>query len=195
MTKDIQVTDIGTFNGLDGMERLRREAETLLLSSPKIVIAVAGLPGCGKTVFVKDFARLGFGHLRKNDVMVIDDNTLYSTTFWKLKWEKIMLNKDSWPDYLNALDCKMIIFSNWVPSRFLDYADILVNLTVSERLRLFRLNKREKKNPKKIGIQMKKTTIPIEEPFSVNLSITLRNDNRISFLWCLFWMLRRGIPQ
>ncbi|OPY14629.1 MAG: hypothetical protein A4E66_00352 [Syntrophus sp. PtaB.Bin001] len=187
------MTDIGTFKGFEGMERLRREVETLLLSSPKIVIAVAGLPGCGKTAFVKDFVRFGFGRLRKRDIVVIDDNTIYSTSFWRLNWQKISLRKNSWQNYMDTLDCKVIIFSNWVPSRFLDSADILVNLAVSERQRLSRLQNRERKNPEKIEIQMKKTTVPIEQPFSVQLSMTLQNDNRISFVWCLFWMIRRGI--
>jgi len=187
------VTDIGTFEGIAGMERLRREVEIRLLRSPKIVIAVAGLPGSGKTVFVKDFARLGFGHLRKKDLAVIDDNTLYSTSFWRLEWKKMILHKNAWKDYLAALDCKVVIFSNWIPSRFLDSADILVNLAVSEHQRLSRLKNRERENPGKITIQMEKTTLPVEEPFSVNLTMTLQNDNRISFLWCLFWMVHRGL--
>ncbi len=187
------MTDIGIFKGFEGMERLRLEVEMLLQSSPKIVIAVAGLPGCGKTVFVKDFVRFGFGRLRKRDLVVIDDNTIYSTSFWRLDWEKIILSKDSWQTYLDTLDCKVVIFSNWIPSRFLDSADILVNLAVSEQQRSSRLQNRERKNPEKIVIQMKKTTIPIEHPFSVHLSMTLQNDNRISFLWCLFWMIRRGL--
>jgi len=87
----------------------------------------------------------------------------------------------------------VVIFSNWVPSRFLDSADILVNIDVSEPERLSRLKKRERKHPEKFRIQEKKTTLHVEPPFSVNLSMTLINDTRISFLWCLFWMMRRGL--
>jgi len=187
------VTDIGVFEGIRGMERLRREVEALLLRSPRIVIAVAGLPGCGKTVFVKDFARLGFGRLRKRDLAVIDDNTLYSTPFWRLNWRKLNLRKDSWKECLDALDCRVVVFSNWAPSRFLDSADILVNLAVSEQRRFSRLNNRERKNRGKVAIQMQKTAIPVEEPFSVNLTMTLIHDNRRSFLWCLYWLVRRGL--
>jgi len=68
-----------------------------------------------------------------------------------------------------------------------------VNLAVSEHQRLSRLKNRERENPGKITIQMEKTTLPVEEPFSVNLTMTLQNDNRISFLWCLFWMVHRGL--
>jgi len=185
--------DIGTFNGIEGMERLLREVEALLMHSSKIVIAVAGLPGSGKTFFVKNFVRFGFGHLRKKDLVVIDDNTIYSTSFWRLEWKKIIFSKDSWKDFLDSLDCKVVIYSNWVPSRFLDHADILVNLAIREQERSSRLKKRERKKPGKFKIQMGKTTIPVEEPFSVNLSMTLLNDSRVSFLWYLFWMLRRGL--
>ncbi|OPY90339.1 MAG: hypothetical protein A4E72_00697 [Syntrophus sp. PtaU1.Bin208] len=193
MTREIQERDIGTMEGIEGMEQLRREVENLLLSSPKIVVAVAGLPGSGKTVFVKDFARLGFGRLEKKDLVVIDDNTLYTTSFWKLNWEKVALRKDHWKDFLATLDCRVVIFSNWVPSRFLDFADILVNLAVSETGRLSRLRKRERRHPEKFEIQRKKTTLPVEPPFSANLTMTLIHDNRISFLWCLYWRVRRGL--
>ncbi len=193
MTREIQERDIGTMDGIKGLERLRREVENLLLSSPKIVVAVAGLPGSGKTVFVKDFVRLGFGHLGKKDLVVIDDNTLYTTSFWKLNWKKLPLRKDLWKDFLAALDCKVVIFSNWVPSRFMDSADILVNLAVSEPRRLSRLRKRERRHPEKFEIQQKKTTLPVEQPFSANLTMTLIHDNRISFLWDLFWRVRRGL--
>ncbi|SEL94778.1 hypothetical protein SAMN04489760_101111 [Syntrophus gentianae] len=193
MTREIQERDIGTMDGIEGLERLRREVENLLLSSPKIVVAVAGLPGSGKTVFVKDFVRLGFGRLGKRDIVVIDDNTLYTTSFWKLNWKKVPLRKDLWRDFLATLDCKVVIFSNWVPSRFMDSADILVNLAVSEPRRLSRLRKRERKHPEKFEIQQKKTTLPVEPPFSANLTMTLIHDNRISFLWGLFWKVRRGL--
>lgn len=193
MTREFQEKDIGTMDGIEGLERLRREVENLLLSSPKIVVAVAGLPGSGKTVFVKDFVRLGFGRLGKKDIVVIDDNTLYTTSFWKLKWKKVPLRKDLWKDFLATLDCKVVIFSNWVPSRFMDFADILVNLAVSEPRRLSRLRKREKRHPEKFEIQQKKTTLPVEPPFSANLTMTLIHDNRISFLWGLFWRVRRGL--
>ena len=191
MTEEIQ--DLGTFDGIEGMERLRLEAEDLLLRSPKIVIAVAGLPGSGKTVFVKDFARFGFGRLGKRNLVVIDDNTLYSTPFWRLTWKKLNLRKESWQDFLASRDCRAVIFSNWVPSRFLDSADILVNLAVPEPRRLSRLRKREKGHPEKFDIQQKKTTLPVEPPFSVGRSMTIINDTRFSLLWCLFWMLRRGL--
>lgn len=193
MTREIQEKDIGTFEGLAAMERLRQEVESLLLHSPKIVIAVAGLPGSGKTVFVKDFVRFGFGRLGKKDLVVIDDNTLYSTSFWRLTWKKLILRKDSWKDCLDSLPGKVVIFSNWVPSRFLGFADILVTLDISEPERLSRLRKRERKHPEKFQIQQDKTTLPVELPFSVDLSMTLINDNRISLLWCLFWMVRRGL--
>lgn len=154
------------------------------------------LPDCraaGKTVFVKDFARFGFGRLGKRNLVVIDDNTLYSTPFWRLTWKKLNLRKESWQDFLASRDCRAVIFSNWVPSRFLDSVDILVNLAVPEPRRLSRLRKREKRHPEKFEIQQKKTTLPVEPPFSVGRSMTIINDTRISFLWCLFWMLRRGL--
>ncbi|MFA5321606.1 MAG: hypothetical protein WC373_02955 [Smithella sp.] len=191
MTRKIQMMDIGTFRGIKGMERLRREVEALLLHSSKVVIAVAGLPGAGKTVFVKDFVRFGFGHVRKKDVVVIDDNTIYSTSFWRLKWKKVIFRKDSWKDFLDSLNYKVVIYSNWVPSRFLDSADILVNIAVSETHRSSRLKIRERKRPEKFEIQMKKKTIPVEDPFSVNMVMTIYNDTRVSFFWSLFWMVRR----
>jgi predicted ATPase len=185
--------DIGTFKGIEGLERLRREVENFLMHSPRVIIAIAGLPGSGKTVFVKDFVRLGFGRIGKKDLVVIDDNTLYSTTFWRLKWKKLTLNKDTWKDFLESLNGKVVIFSNWIPSRFLISADILIHLTVSEDLRLSRLKNRERKHPEKFIIQQKKTTIPAETPFYVKMSMTLYNDKRISFLWAIYWMVRRGL--
>jgi predicted ATPase len=195
MTREFKDRHIGTFKGIEGMERLRREADNLLRCSSKIVIAVSGLPGSGKTVFVKDFVRFGFGRLSRKDLVVIDDSIIYSTSLWRLAWKKVNLHKETCQNFLASLDCKAVILSDWVPSRFLDSAEILVNLSVSEPRRLSRLRKREKRHPEKFEIQQRKTILPVEPPFSVNLSMTLINDNRISFLWCLFWMVQRGLVK
>jgi hypothetical protein len=42
MTREFKDRHIGTFKGIEGMERLRREADNLLRCSSKIVIAVSG---------------------------------------------------------------------------------------------------------------------------------------------------------
>ena len=87
------MTDIGTYKGTKGLDKLYQEIRATLEYKGKAVVAIAGLPGSGKTYMVKRFVRLGFGAIGRKDILVIDDNTIYSTRFWRLKWKKIQIEK------------------------------------------------------------------------------------------------------
>jgi hypothetical protein len=177
--------DIGTYEGTAGLERLLQEINEVLSHNKRAVIAIAGLPGSGKTYLVKSFARLGFGSFGRKDILVIDDNIIYSTRFWRLKWEKIKIEKKSSESFLDSSGAKVVFFSNWIPSRFLASADLYIILQLSESERLKRLKKRERKAPEKFHIQKDKDVIPVEEPFDCDSVMTIINhsDEMYRCIW------------
>jgi hypothetical protein len=183
--------DIGTYEGTAGLVRLLQEINTILAHNKKAVIAIAGLPGSGKTYMVKSFVRLGFGSLRRKDILVMDDNIIYSTGFWRLKWEKIKIDKKSSGSLLDSSGAKVIFFSNWIPSRFLVSADLYVILQLGESERLKRLKNRERKAPEKFHIQKDKDVIPIEEPFECKSFMTIVNYSGEMYRWHFLWLIRR----
>jgi len=183
--------DIGTHKGPEGLERLFREIQTVLAHKKRVVVAIAGLPGAGKTCLVKRFVRLCFGNIHRKDIQVIDDNTIYSTRFWRLQWEKIRLEKESSRSFLDSTEAKVIFFSNWIPSRFLAFADIYVILKLSEEERVNRLKRRERKAPEKFLVQKAKDVIPVEEPFACPRVMTLVNHSGGIYRWHCIWAVRR----
>ena len=187
--------DIGTYEGIEGLERLSQEINIILAHKKKAVIAIAGLPGSGKTVIVKKFVRLGFGNIGRKDILVIDDNIIYSTRFWRLKWEKIKIDKKSSGSLLDSTGAKVIFFANWIPSRFLASADLYVILQLSENERLKRLKYRERKAPEKFHIQKNKDLIPMEEPFECPKVMTLVNHSGGLYRWYFLWLIRRTISR
>ncbi len=186
--------DIGTYQGSEGLERLLQEINTILAHKKRAVIAIAGLPGSGKTFMVKRFVRLGFGNFGRKDILVIDDNTIYSTKFWRLKWEKIEHDKKSSGSFLDSTGAKVVFFSNWVLSRFLESADLYVVLQLSESEREKRLKRRERKAPEKFHIQKNKNMIPMEEPFACPSVMTIVTNSGGMWRWHLMWLIKRMFP-
>ncbi len=127
--------------------------------------------------------------------MVIDDNIIYSTRFWKLHWEKIKLEKKSCKNFLDSISSKILFFSNWIPSRFLDFVDILINVKVNEDERITRLGKRYRKTPEKILIQKAKTTLPIETPFEYHSVMTFSDHHNEMSSWGALWIIKRLFLQ
>ncbi|MBN2538674.1 MAG: hypothetical protein JXB09_01340 [Deltaproteobacteria bacterium] len=185
------MTDIGTHKGPEGLEKLFQEIRTILAHKKRVVVAIAGLPGAGKTCLVKRFVRLGFGNIRRKDIQVIDDNTIYSTRFWRLQWEKIQIDKRSSRSFLDSTGAKVTFFSNWIPSRFLEFADIYVILKLGENERVNRLKRRERKAPEKFLVQKAKEVIPLEEPFECPRVMTLVNHSDGIYRWHCIWAIRR----
>jgi hypothetical protein len=185
------MTDIGTYKGPEGLERLFQEIRTIFAHKKRVVVAIAGLPGAGKTCLVKRFVRLGFGNISRKDIRVIDDNTIYSTRFWRLQWEKIRLEKETSRSFLDSTDAKVTFVSNWIPSRFLAFADIYVILKLGENERVNRLKRREKKAPEKFLVHKAKDMIPLEEPFECSRVMTLINHSGGMYRWHCIWAVRR----
>ncbi|HOO89206.1 MAG TPA: AAA family ATPase [Syntrophales bacterium] len=183
--------DIGTYKGPEGLERLFQEIRTILAHKQRVVVAIAGLPGAGKTRLVKRFVRLGFGTMGRKDIQVVDDNTIYSTKCWRLHWEKIHLDKRESRSFLESTGAKVVFFSNWIPSRFLGFADIYVILKLDEEERVKRLKRRERKAPEKFLVQKAKEEIPLEEPFECPRVMTLANHPNGMFRWHCMWAVRR----
>ena len=101
---------MGVYTGSRGLDALLTETNKVLSRKEKVIIALAGLPGCGKTFIVKNFTRFGFGNFPRSAVKIIDDNNIYTTKLWKLHWEKIKLDKNIWQDFVNAQDFKVLFF-------------------------------------------------------------------------------------
>ncbi|MCX5852447.1 MAG: AAA family ATPase [Deltaproteobacteria bacterium] len=185
--------DLGTFQGKQGCEVLLRAVNDLLREKGKVVIALAGLPGSGKTHVAKQFVRFGFGSIPRRDITVIDDNTVYTTRFWRLHWDKLPGEKKIIGDFVGSASAKVIFFSNWIPGRFLDNADIMIFLTTDEEIRLARLQRRYRHHPDKFLIQKEKRTIPLEDSFRYGKSLTLINNSREITAWLIQWMIKRII--
>jgi hypothetical protein len=183
--------DLGKYEGKPGFEVLLKETNSLLSVKKKVVITIASLPGVGKTYFAKNFARFGYGNFRRRDITVIDDNIIYSTRFWKLNWNKITGDKKTITNMVSSIDTRIVFFSNWIPSRFIYFADIMIYLETSEHKRLDHLKKRYRKAPEKFFIQKEKTTIPVESPFECNRCMTLINNSNELMMWSIEWMIRR----
>ena len=188
---DCSMTHIGVFTGRAGRERLSEEINKILSWKEKAVIAVEGLPGSGKTHLMKHIVRFGFGRFSGKEIAVIDDNTLYSTNLWKLHWKKLTVDKSSWKSLVNGIDARIVFFSNWVPSRFIDFADILVRLRADDDKRIGRLQRRYKKQPEKVDIQKVKTNMPVEPPFVCGKVIVLNDPCHEMVGWEMSWLMRR----
>ena len=186
------MNDLGTYKGKRGCDVLRRAVNDLLGQKEKVVVALAGLPGAGKTHVVKQFVRFGFGNVPKRDIAVIDDNTVYTTRFWRLDWEKLSGDKRHISEFVDGARAKVVFFSNWIPGRFIDHADVMVFLTADETVRLARLRRRYRREPEKFLIQKEKKTIPHEDSFRYESSMILVNDSRGITGWLLWWMIKRS---
>ena len=101
------------------------------------------------------------------------------------------LGKTIWQDFVRVQDFKVLFFSNWIPSRFIDSADILVNVEVDEHERIARLKRRYRKMPDKFLIQQAKTTIPIEMPFECDVMMTYTDPHNETRRWALTWLMKR----
>ena len=106
-------------------------------------------------------------------------------------FEKISLEKRSCKNFMNSINFKVLFFSNWIPSRYIDFADILIKLEANEQERITRLEKRYRKNPMKVLIQKMKTTLPVETPFECCRLMVLSDCNYEMLNWGISWILKR----
>ena len=185
------MTGNNIYAGSQGLDALLTETNKVFTRKKKVIIALAGLPGCGKTYMAKNFTRFGFGNFPRSAVKVIDDNNVYTTKLWKLHWEKITPDKGTWQSFVDDQDPGLLFFSNWIPSRFIDSADIVVNVEVDEHERISRLKKRYRTRPEKFLIQQAKTTIPIEMPFEYSVMMTYTDPHNETRRWAITWLMKR----
>ena len=157
--------DIGTYQGTAGLEKLLQEINTILANKKRAVIAIAGLPGSGKTYMVKRFVRLGFGNFGRKDILVIDDNTIYSTRFWRLKWEKIKIDKKSSGKLSRFHRGKGCLFFELDTEPLPGVCGHIRNFTAKRERARKKTEKKREKAPEKFRIQKDKNMIPMEEPF------------------------------
>ena len=169
-----------------------RELEVILSHQPRVVVAVEGLPGVGKTYLMKHIVRFGFGPFSRCDIAVIDDNTRYTTRLWQLQWTKLRIDKEVWPSIAAGLTARVIFFSNWIPSRYLPAADLTVRLkSADEHMRLERLRRRYRHAPQKADLQSQKGAVPWEMPFHCSREITIIDASQGILFWELRWLVRR----
>jgi len=185
--------NLGIFTGRSGRDRLLTEIEKLLGEKNRVVVAVEGLPGAGKTHWMKHIVRFGYGPFSRREIAVIDDNTLYETRLWSLRWTKLQIDKPSWQAIADGLAARVIFFSNWVPSRFINAADILVRVKAADETRRRRLRRRYRSEPEKFRLQGAKTDMPLEPPFACSREMILYDPCWKIFGWEIGRLLRRGL--
>ncbi len=136
------------------IEKLEVYADEILKNKERVLIAVAGAAGAGKSHFGKYIRKNGLGKFDKKCVAVIDDSVMWhnSLCFFhrriKIPWHGVDELK---PFFKKMPGYKKIVFYMQAnPSLRISEADILLKLSADENVRRFRLMKRYNDKPHKL---------------------------------------------
>jgi|GEM_PF-3072835 len=129
------------------LEELEEKILHILEKKNKVLIAVVGNPGCGKSTFGKFVRKFGFKSIKASEIVVIDDDVMSREHLFNLFRTKIKIDSSK-PDELKPFfqyisDRKKIIFYiNSKPYKRISKADIILELELDENSRKERLKKR-----------------------------------------------------
>ena len=131
------------------LEDLEKKILEILQKKKRVIIAVTGRPGCGKSTFGKFVRKRGFGRFSPRTISVIDDNVMSREHLFGLFRTKLRIPNDSRDDlapFLSQLPKrkKIIFYINTFPYKRLNTADILLELILDENTRRMRLTRRVK---------------------------------------------------
>ena len=126
---------------------LEKKVIEILKKKKRVIIAVTGRPGCGKSTFGKFVRKLGFGSFSPRFIAVIDDDVMTKEHLFGIIRTKMKLpstKRDNLAPFLKTLKKhkKIIFYINTFPYKRLEKADILLELTLDEDTRRKRLNSR-----------------------------------------------------
>ncbi len=135
------------------LDELSKLAEKLLEKQERVLVAVMGKPGTGKSFFGKFVRKNGFGKFNKRVISVIDDGvmSLEFLYFFQRRIKYKTDKKDELKPFFDTLPKrkKIIFYLNDNPQKRLSSADILLRIETDENMRIERLKKRNSEDPEK----------------------------------------------
>ena len=135
-------------------KKLNSLTKEALKTKSRVIIAITGKAGTGKSTLGKYFRKRGFGDFSKFKISVIDDGVMSLDLFYifnkRIKFKSN--SRDELKPFLNLLPKrkKVIFYVNQAPEIRLSKADIVIHATIDEKTREARLKKRDGKFKKNI---------------------------------------------
>ncbi len=157
MMKSLHVSDAEYSSLLEKIEELIVE---ILKKKDRVLIAVVGKNGTGKSYFGRYVRKNGVGRFHSKTIAVIDDRVMkLEFLYFFRKSVKIPRNGvDELKPYLEALPSgkKIVFYINETPADKITQTDILLQLTTDETTRKQRLRKRYGGDPEKLERYLQK---------------------------------------
>ncbi len=158
------------------LENLNQICLETLQEKSRMVVAISGLCGSGKSTLGKFIRKQGFGDFKPYQIAVIDDNVMSLNLF--LVRPKIRYNAPPPPNISDNLKpfkkflppYVKIIFYVSANLQRIEFADALIILRIRDEIRLQRLQKRENNNQERIQSLMG-NTLNIDIPFTYALCL------------------------
>lgn len=155
--------------------QLENIVTNLLKTQKRVVIAITGLAGSGKSTLGKFIRKNGLGESHKPyKIAVIDDDVMSLNLF--LIRPKIKIKpktKDELKPFFKFLPSfvKVILYINTYPQERLSKADIFIHLQINETERIQRLKSREndQENLERLINQKETPTDDLEYKFKIKL--------------------------
>ncbi|QCD44495.1 hypothetical protein CMCT_0294 [Campylobacter mucosalis] len=157
------------------LENLNKTCLEILKEQKRVIIAMSGLGGSGKSTLGKQIRKNGFGSFKPYQIAVIDDDVMSLNLFFirpKIKFK----NEDGCIDDLKPFFrflppfIKLVFYINKDLNR-LSKADILVFVSTDEATRKARLNKREKDINKIEKLLETKTNTDIKYKYRIDFML------------------------
>lgn len=135
------------------LEALNSACKEILKEKKRVLIALTGLRGSGKSTLGKEIRRKGFGYFKPHQIAVIDDDVMSINLFFIRPRVKIKSAKqDDLRPFFKFLPpyVKLVFYVSATPFARISKADILCILNIDEKEREKRLKKRNQDNEEKL---------------------------------------------
>lgn len=145
---------MSNFIKYDFLGKLEKLIEEILITKEKVLIAVMGSGGTGKSYFGKYLRNNGCGKFDKRIIAVIDDSVMWLDClyFFRRRVKIAPGGIDELQPFFKKIpkSKKIIFFMNATPWQRISEADILLKLSTDENIRKERLLRRYRKEPEKL---------------------------------------------
>ena len=129
------------------LSELEQRIDQILEKKNRVIVAVTGKPGCGKSTFGKFVRKQGFGKYSPLSISVIDDDVMTKDYLFGIVRRKIKITSSQRDDLFPFLKLlpkrkRIVFYINAFPYKRLLSCDILLQLECEETLRRQRLRHR-----------------------------------------------------
>ena len=135
------------------LKALNSACKEILKEKKRVLIALTGLHGSGKSTLGKELRRKGFGYFKPHQIAVIDDDVMSINLFFMRPRVKIKRDqKDELRPFFKFLPphVKLVFYVSATPFARISKADILCILNIDEKEREKRLKKRNQDDEEKL---------------------------------------------